>query len=375
MKILHTSDWHLGQNFKGRDRIYEHNKFLEWLLETIERKKIDVLIVAGDIFDTLNPPNYALKMYHDFLAKLIKSPCKYAFIIAGNHDSISTLEVSKDILNSLNVFVVTSGENIDDVVFKIEEIAICAVPFLRERVLKPKSLNLSEAENEIKEAIKEYYEKAYKKAKALNPKRIIATGHLTVTGASVSESEREIYIGKLKDMPKNIFEKFDYTALGHIHKPQKISKNTRYSGSPIPLSFSETEEKEVLVIDTDNLEIKKIQIPNFKKMFRVKGNFSKVLDELERIKDIDNPPFVEIYLDENVSSFKIDELRIEGVDIIAIKQKLEIKDVVLENEDIENINPLSVFEKRLEIEDLKEDEKEKLKAVYMEILKEVEDEN
>ena len=188
MKILHTSDWHLGINFKGRSFEEVHKNFLEWLIETIKKEKIDVLIVAGDIFDSYNPSNYALKMYHSFLAEAIKH-LKHIFIIAGNHDSISTLEISKDVLDAFNIHVIADIENLDDLIFDTGDFVICSVPFLRERFIKTTSLSLAEKELELSEGIREIYEKIYKKAKKYN-KKIIATGHLSVSGAVMGESER-----------------------------------------------------------------------------------------------------------------------------------------------------------------------------------------
>jgi len=372
MKILHTSDWHLGINFKGRSLEDVHRKFLSWLIETIKEENIDVLIVAGDIFDSYNPPNYALKMYHSFLAEAIKH-LKDIFIIAGNHDSISTLEVSKDILDKFNIHVIADINNIDDLIFDVGDFVVCAVPFLRERFIKTNSLKLSESEIELAKGIKNFYEEVYKRAKKYN-KKIIATGHLSVSGALFSDSEREIYIGKIKTIDKNIFKNFDYVALGHIHKPQKISEKIRYSGSPVPLSFSEKEEKQVLVID-ENLDIKEIKVKKFKEFIQISGKFDEVKEKLEEIKDSQNPPFVEVYLDENVLVSKLDELKIEGVEIIAIKQKYIPKDYVLDEVDIEKLTPKKVFEKRLEMEDISEDEKERLIEIYEEIVKEVENEN
>ena len=369
MKILHTSDWHLGNIFKGRNRITEHKQFFEWLLNIIEEEKIDILIVAGDIFDTSNPPNYALKMYHNFLANISKTNLKYTFIIAGNHDSVSTLEVSKEILKSFNINIVAKEGEIE----VVDNIAFCAVPYLRENVLKAKSLEISEFENEIQESITKYYENMYQQAKKLNPKRIVAIGHLSVSGAITTDSEREIYVGKLKSLSKDIFKKFDYVALGHIHKPQIISDNIRYSGSIIPFSFSETDTKKVFIIDSETMEIAEKVIPRFKNLVRLRGSLEELLDALEKIKDIDNPPFVEIE-GNNLSLFEIDKLKIEGVDIVAIKQELEDSQKVLQEDiKIEELNPFTVFEKRLELEEI--DEKDKIIELYRTIVSEVENEN
>ncbi|MDF1875957.1 exonuclease subunit SbcD, partial [Sulfurimonas sp. SAG-AH-194-I05] len=340
MKIVHTSDWHLGQSFKSRSREFEHQSFLDWLIKQVQEKRIDILIVAGDIFDTSNPPNYALKMYHNFLAQIMKTNCKHVVIVAGNHDSVTTLEVSKDLLKSLNVHVVASGEDTDEVIVKIEEegtlkAIVCAVPYLRDRVLRKanESKNSSEVEDELRDALKNYYKNIYTKAKEISDSvPIIATGHFTTTGASLSpDSEREIYIGKLQNIDSAMLRAFDYVAMGHIHKPQKIAqKDTmQYSGSPIPLSFSETNnQKSVVIVDFEGkeVEVSRLEIPLFKKLYRLKGNFEEIQVEIEKISDTLNPPFVEVLLKGNdILNYDINDFlshaNENGADILILKRE------------------------------------------------------
>lgn len=402
MNVLHTSDWHLGQNFKNRSREEEHQKFLDWLINEINFNNIDILIIAGDIFDTTNPPNYALKMYHNFLASIIKTTCKDIIIIAGNHDSISTLEVTQDILKPLGIHIIASGENIDETIIPIKnknnkiEAIICAVPFLRDRVIRDasKTYNNSEIEKEFKDGIKSYYQKVYNLAKNLSSEvPIIATGHFTTTGATINlDSEREIYIGKLQNIDSDILSMFDYVAMGHIHKPQKIGNNNniRYSGSPIALSFSEhNQQKSVVKINFDkkDKDIKTIDIPCFKDIVRVEGDIDEVKSNIDKVKDINNRPFVEVVLTNNtildidIKDF-IKETFELGADIIAIKRKNEIIDKVLNDDTIDirlnELNPLTVFEKRIdEEEDIINNVnlKEKLILNYKNILQEIENED
>ncbi len=401
MKILHTSDWHLGQSFKSHSRESEHKSFLVWLLQEIEDKSIDVLIVAGDIFDTSNPPNYALKMYHNFLAEIIKTNCQDIVIVAGNHDSISTLEVSKDLLKSLNVHVVASGEDTDEVLVKIEKDSklkaiVCAVPYLRDRVLRNanESKTLTEVEDELLDAMKNYYKDIYKKAKELSSSvPIIATGHFTTSGASISpDAEREIYIGKLKSIDSEMLEAFDYVAMGHIHKPQKIAKkeSMQYSGSPIPLSFSETNnQKSVVIVDLEESKptVSLSKIPLFKELYRLIGSFDKIKVEIQKISNLDNPPFVEATIQGNdILNYDINEFLREsssnGVEILMLKREHEIEDRVLNMEDenitLSELDPSDIFEKRLQSEqkiEYDDDMKQKLHTLYGEVLKECKSEN
>lgn len=396
MKILHTSDWHLGQNFKSYSREFEHKSFLDWLLVQIEDKNIDILIVAGDIFDSSNPPNYALKMYHNFLAQIIKTSCNNVIIVAGNHDSVSTLEVSKDLLKSLNIYVVASGEDREDVIVQIKKddelkSIVCAVPYLKDRVLRNAndSKTSREVEDELRVAMKSYYRDIYNKAKELSSiVPIIATGHFTTTGASISpDSEREIYIGKLQNIDSDMLQAFDYVAMGHIHKPQKISKNEamQYSGSPIPLSFSETNnQKSVVIVEFKEAqkEIYTLDIPLFKELHRLQGNLKDLEKQVESISNISNPPFVEItfqnsdLIDCDIEDF-VSQAEANGVYILHQKRENEIKDKVLNMEDenitLKQLSPLDIFGKRLESEqNISKEMIEKLNILYTKVLNECE---
>ena len=401
VNILHTSDWHLGQSFKNRSREAEHQGFLSWLLQVIEKQDIDVLIVAGDIFDTSNPPNYALKMYHNFLADIIKTHCKDIIIVAGNHDSISTLEVSKDLLKSLNVHVVASGENQEEGIVQILKddklkAIVCAVPYLRDRVLRNANESKSsiEVENELREGMKTYYKSIYKKAKEISGEvPVIATGHFTTTGASISpDSERDIYIGKLQNIDSDMLRGFDYVAMGHIHKPQKISQqNTlRYSGSPIPLSFSEANnQKSVVLVKFVDAEVKvdTLDIPLFKKLYRLHGNFEEIQTKIEAIADLVNPPFVEILLkDSEILNYDINDFIYQsnqaGVDILMLKREKEIQErgLAIEDESItlRELDPLDIFDKRLEGEvhlNVDTAMKQNLQALYAQVLEECKNED
>lgn len=278
IKILHTSDWHLGQNFMGKSRIEEHKAFLSWLLETIEQKQIELLLVSGDIFDTGTPPNYALELYYNFLKQLSsKKSLKTTIITAGNHDSVSTLKAPKQLLEALNVHVVVNGDEDENIIIPIKEAdttkaIVCAVPFLRDSVIR-QSLGgetVSDKEKLANDGIKTYYEKTYKKAKELDSNvPIIAMGHLTTVGSRSSESERDIYIGGTLDIGGDyLASMFDYVALGHLHINQTVgNEHVRYSGSPIPLSFSESKNTQKVNLVTinnsadENVKVEELEVP------------------------------------------------------------------------------------------------------------------
>lgn len=266
MRILHTSDWHLGQQFFGKNREAEHQAFFAWLIAQIQRLQIDVLIVAGDLFDTATPPSYAKTLYHQLIVDLQASQCQIV-MLGGNHDSIAVLNESAELLKCLHTHVVPGyhtdpQQHLLPLRNKAGEIALwlIALPFLRARDLSAKEKLQSQAgqtaaqkQQQLQQQIGQIYQELYDLALNQTAKApIIATGHLTTVGASRSESEREIYIGTLEAFPANAFPAVDYLALGHIHQGQKVAGSDfmRYSGSPLALSFDEVRQpKQVLVVE------------------------------------------------------------------------------------------------------------------------------
>jgi len=372
MKILHTSDWHIGQKFMGKSREDEHKAFLTWVYETIKTENIDVLIVAGDIFDTGNPPNYALELYYNFLKKLVSIKNLYVIITAGNHDSISTLKAPKQLLEAMNIYVVTSGESDENELIAIYkndqlEAIVCAVPFLRDSVVREavSGQTLNEKESSLNSGIKKHYIDVYNEARELikeNNIPIIATGHLTTVGSRTSESERDIYIGGTLDIGSDFLGKyFDYVALGHLHINQTVGVNhVRYSGSPIPLSFSESKQKKkvnIVSFEDSQVSIKELDIPLYRKLQVFKGDLESIKKELLCVEDKDT--WIEIHLkDENpmYANQTIREYASDlGLTVLAIKidrtqKKLEAKEL-----DVVSLDELSVsdvFQRRLDVEKL-----------------------
>ena len=374
MKLLHTSDWHVGQKFMGKSREDEHKAFLSWLCEIIKQENIDVLIVAGDIFDTGNPPNYALELYYNFLKQLFSIPNLYVIITAGNHDSISTLKASKQLLEFMNVHVITSGD-IDEneliSIYKEDKLqgVVCAVPFLRDSVVRRavSGQTSNEKESSLNTGIKQHYLDVYEEAIKLTSKDnlpIIATGHLTTVGARTSESERDIYIGGTLDIGSDFLGKyFDYVALGHLHINQTVGCNhVRYSGSPIALSFSESNQKKkinIVEFKDNKVEVEEMQIPQHRKLQVLKGNLESIKKELKNIED--KTTWIEIHLNDENPMFANQAIREYAVEleliILAIKidrseKKLEAKELKVTS--LDELIPSDVFQKRLELEELED---------------------
>ncbi len=296
MRILHTSDWHLGQHFMGKSRQAEHQSLIDWLLIQVDAHAVDAVLIAGDIFDTGAPPSYARELYSQLVVRL-HSAGVALLLLGGNHDSVATLGESRAMLACLSTTVVAAvGDSADQVVLLPLRggqgeagCIVCAVPFIRPRdVLQSQAgQSAEEKQQSMQAAIQAYYQSVSEAGRARQAELqqelgrtvpLIATGHLTTVGASSNESVREIYVGSLDAFPTAAFPPVDYIALGHIHKPQKVGglEHIRYCGSPIPLGFDEArQQKEVLLVDlgADGLTaITPLAVPRFQPLISVSGN-------------------------------------------------------------------------------------------------------
>ena len=249
MKIIHTADWHLGQTFYGYERIHEHFYFLDWLCDTIKERKADVLLISGDVFDTSNPSAEAQKLFYAFLSKVTSQiPGLQIIITAGNHDSAARLEAPSPMLEQFNISVsgvvhYTNGEiDYDRMIVPLDKGGCClAVPFLRH--------NDYPAAESYSEGVAKLYSELYDRARQKGFSPIIAMGHLQASGAEVSVDDSSEYatIGGMEGLDASFAnDGIAYTALGHLHKAQRVARkeNVRYSGSPLPMSFAERKNRQ-----------------------------------------------------------------------------------------------------------------------------------
>ena len=296
--MLHTSDWHLGHRLYERERREEQALALDWLLETIKTEGVELLIVAGDIFDLTNPPNYAREQYYDFLGRLRSTSCRQVIIIGGNHDSPSMLDAPAALFRHFSIHVVGGATgNLEDEIIPIPdekgEVAghVAAVPFLRDRDLHYSLAGESaqEREKRLQQGIRDHYHAIADLLKD-KPKfgPYIATGHLYARGAESAARQDNIYIGSRENILAEQFPAiFDYVALGHIHRPQTVGgmEKIRYSGSLLPLDFSETvDDKSVVLIDfgASSFHPKIIDVPSFRRLKSIRGSLDEVKDGIER---------------------------------------------------------------------------------------------
>jgi len=324
LRLLHTADWHLGHSLHGVSRQLEHQRFLDWLLQQLQHKQADALIVAGDIFDSANPSAAAQAQLYEFLVKArTLLPTLNIVLIGGNHDSASRLDAPSSILNALGVTVVgglvRADEGIawDRLIVPLTDAAgevkawCGAMPFLRNADLPTTDEHDVEP---LIAGVKSLYAQLFSalQAKATQGERLILTGHCYMVNGCVSElSERKILGGNQHALPVELFpEDIAYVALGHLHLAQKVGANEyiRYSGSPIPLSFDESHyPHQVIQVDIKTgqpVETAAVKIPRSIELLRIPNGkdfaeLSSVLAQLEQMDfDDDLPvelrPFVEL---------------------------------------------------------------------------------
>ena len=307
MRLFHTSDWHLGQNLHGQDRDFEHACFLDWLLRQLASEKPDVLLIAGDIFDTVNPPVKAQERLYDFIVSAHEQNANLTIVmIAGNHDSGSRIELPAPLMRRLRTHALGRVLWLDDGQLDVERLLLplpdakgkvrawcLALPFLR-----PAEVTGAQLGDDYLRGIGQVHEWLIAAANAKRKKgqALIAISHAHMAGGSVSEdSERSLIIGNAEALPASLFgPSITYVALGHLHKPQKVNGETRirYSGSPIPLSFSEIGyQHQILDITLDGEKLLNVDprlIPRAVNLQRLgPAPLADVLVQLKDLPDID----------------------------------------------------------------------------------------
>ncbi len=433
MKILHTSDWHIGRSLYGRKRYDEFAAFLEWLSGLIRTEAIDLLLISGDIFDNTTPGNRAQELYYRFLCQTAASPCRHVVVIAGNHDSPSFLNAPKELLKVLNVHVVGSvTENLDDEVLVLHgesgepEIIVCAVPYLRDRDIRKAEAGESINDKHMKliQGMRKHYgdicDIAQKKREhiqqTLQEKQqgeainnaitipIAAMGHLFTAGGKTVDGDgvRELYVGTLAHVGTDAFPScIDYCALGHLHVPQRVGKmeHIRYCGSPIPMGYGEAkQEKKVIVVDFNISEsrivpmssesrivpmISEVTVPCFQTLERISGTLEEITTQIETLKLASSRAWLEIEYTGNEIAANLRESLDQAVEnsqmeILKVKNRRMAQQVmsrVDENETLDNLNEDEVFLRCMDHYNITEDERSGLIQSYQEILSSLHEED
>jgi len=424
MRLLHTSDWHLGQNFMGKSRQAEHQQLIDWLVVQVDIHDVDAVLIAGDIFDTGTPPSYARELYSQLVVRLHAAGVTL-LLLGGNHDSVATLRESSALLEQLSAHVVPAA---DEPASQVRVLplrtrranagergsahahdsgraaatpgcVVCAVPFIRPRdVIQSESGQSAEQKQQsLRLAIEAYYRAVHaaaedtRKQLSAQPGRkvpLIATGHLTTVGASTSESVREIYVGALDAFPTSAFPSVDYLALGHIHRPQKVGghEHIRYSGSPIALSFDEaTQQKEVLLVELGEAGLEAVTplpVPVFQPLVALKGNLKSLPDAFARIAQAardatpQRPVWLEVIVAEDDYLADLPariQAMTEGQPLEVLRIRRERGNAVAQlcgeaGITLDELDPLDVFARRLAHETLDDDVRAALTERYKRVL-------
>lgn len=396
LKLLHTSDWHIGRTLYGRKRYEEFEAFLTWLAETIEQNEIDALLVAGDVFDTSAPSNRAQELYYRFLCRVAASSCRHIVVVAGNHDSPSFLNAPKELLKALDVHVIgssTASPEDEVLVLRNEqdapELIVCAVPYLRDRDIRVAEAgeSVEDKERKLIDGIRTHYAAvaalAEQKREELGADiPIVGTGHLFTAGGQTVDGDgvRELYVGSLAHVTAGIFPAcFNYLALGHLHVPQKVngSETIRYSGSPLPMGFGEAkQQKSVCQVEFHSTaaSVQLIDVPVFQKLERVKGDWDGISNRILELSATDSQGWLEVIYDGTEVIGDLRE-RLEAamsgtqMEILRIKNNRIIDRVlgqIHEEETLDDLNVNDVFERCLAVHDVPEEQRPELLRAYQE---------
>ena len=284
MRILHTSDWHLGMSVGTGTLAGDQRFFLEQLYSIIEEEQADILLLAGDVYDSSVSNAEAISVYNEATTRICADMGKKMVVIAGNHDGAERLAACSELLKGAGLYV--SGRLTREITpILAANTAIYPLPFFnREEVIAlfpEKSTEITSQEKAMKVVCDHIREE-------MDPSRFnIVVAHALIVSAELSESDRSARVGQASAVSKDVFEGFDYVALGHIHKPQMIDEHICYSGSPVKYSFGneEGQQKGVVLIDTESSEIRTIPIQMLHDRKTVRGTYEEIIEREDLSED------------------------------------------------------------------------------------------
>lgn len=316
LRILHTSDWHLGCLLYGQKRYAESEAFLHWLATFIKEAGVTIVLVSGDIFDSQTPSNKAQELYYSFLYAVAGCGVHHVVLIAGNHDSVSLLRAPQDLLRMLHIHVVASAsDDPSDEVLALHdpdgdlELVVCAVPYLRDRDLRTAEGGESEEDKEekLRQGLVRHFSRVIDHALTLRgdaPVPLVCMGHLFAAGGKTVEGDgvRDLYVGNLAAVSASCFpSSCSYVALGHLHVPQCVGGNAmiRYSGSPIPIGFGELDHEKSCCLLTGSptspsLDLSLVPIPHFQTLLSIKGDMARIQETVTALAQKKEAAWLEI---------------------------------------------------------------------------------
>jgi len=395
MKILHTSDWHLGRTLYGRKRYEEFERFLDWLISCIAAEGVDALLVAGDVFDNSTPSNRALELYYSFLCRVAGAGCRHVVVTAGNHDSPSLLNAPKEVLRYLNVHVIgCMAETVEDEVLVLNdasgkaELIVCAVPYLRDRDIRRAEAGetYEDKGRKLVEGICDHYRQVGEAAVAKKREigrdlPIVGMGHLFAAGGQTVDGDgvRELYMGSLGHVGGDTFpDCFDYVALGHLHVAQRVggSDIRRYSGAPISMGFGEGQRKIVAIVNLDAKggTVEEIAVPCFQHLATVRGDWSRIAERIAEMKRDNSSIWLEVIYegDEVIGDLQerlhelIDETPLEILRTKNMRLVERALSQMATEETLEDLNVDDVFARCLAAHEVPHEQQSELFATFSE---------
>jgi exonuclease SbcD len=395
IRVLHTADWHIGRMLHGKKRYDEFDAFFAWLGDTISREEIDVLIVAGDVFDNTTPNNRSQQIYYRFLCRVAASSCRHVVVVAGNHDSPSFLDAPRELLKALDVHVVGNvATPYEDEVLALrdvtgeEELIVCAVPYLRDRDIRIAEAgeSVDDKERKLIEGIRSHYREVCEMARLRRdnigrPVPILAIGHLFTVGGVTGDGVRDLYVGTLASVGASEFpDVIDYLALGHLHVAQKVNGSDfmRYSGSPLPMGFGEAgQDKSVCVIEFTGSAptVTTVSIPTFQKLERIKGSLVEIFLRIAELSKESSEAWLEISYegDEIIGDLRgaiEDKVSVTGMEVLRIKDSRAVDKVlssINEDECLDELDHADVFARCLDAYGVAIDQRPELMICYREV--------
>jgi exonuclease SbcD len=286
MKLIHTSDWHFGMPVGTGSYAEDQRHFLSQLYDLIQQERVEAVLLAGDVYDSSVTNADAIALFNEAATKLCMDLGVKFVVIAGNHDSAARLAACRDLLRASGMYVTGRLErDVEPVLLDGGKVAVYSLPFFgREEVsaLYPeRAEEIRSSETAMLVVCDEIRNKMDKK------RRNIVISHAMIVNAELSESDRSARVGNATAISKDVFDGFDYVALGHIHKPQVIAPHIRYSGSPVKYSFGseETQQKGVVLIDTDTMEQRFVPFTQLRERRTVEGAYEELLERTELAGD------------------------------------------------------------------------------------------
>ncbi|ETI91093.1 MAG: DNA repair exonuclease [Clostridium butyricum DORA_1] len=403
MRILHTGDWHLGKNLEGQSRMDEQEMFLKDFVNIVEENKIDLIIIAGDVYDSPNPPARAEKMFYDTLKQLSKDGDRMTLVISGNHDSPERLIAAGPLARDHGIImvgtpktivscgdygknkVINSGEGFIEIEINGEKSVILTVPYPSERTLNEVIYNNMDDDDEKAKSYSDRIYDLFNNLKTHYRRDTInlAVSHLFAMGSEEGGSERSIQLGGSYIVDSKCFPKeAQYIALGHVHKPQIVpgtDKRARYSGSPIHYNKKEIsyDKKCFIVMAEPNkpCDISEVKMKVYKPIEVWKcSSIEEALRKCEENKDYECWVYIEIETDRYIREDEIKAMKNFKKDILEIVPKIKGDETEFDSENLKEKPFVEIF-KEFYKKERDVDPQEEVVDLLLSIISEEGDEN